>query len=185
MPVAIPIKGTEAGRAATVSIRKVGEIHTTQPNNRVFLKDVCVSDGKWLGSVPNQAAMLLLNVGPMFCFPGDFVYREDTLTVWLCITNRGAVLGDWFQFPAGSFTGTASDIPYDPTASGLSSTDVQAALDEISAAVPPPPDAIDVPYDHTSSGLTATDLQAAVDELAGSISGTNSGNILYLFNNYH
>ena len=79
----------------------------------------------------------------------------------------------------------ASDVDYDNTVSGLTATDVQAAIDEISndvlssgvasfkgrtGAVNPAAhdyDASMVDYDNTVSGLTATDVQAAIDELAG------------------
>lgn len=66
----------------------------------------------------------------------------------------------------------AVDVDYDNTVSGLTATDVQAAIDEVQgeiAALPPIPtsfDADDVIYDNTVSGLTATDVQAAIDELA-------------------
>jgi len=59
----------------------------------------------------------------------------------------------------------AEEIIYDNTTSGLSATDVNSAIDELSASQSTP-DAEDVQYDNTNSGLTATDAQAAIDELA-------------------
>ena len=58
----------------------------------------------------------------------------------------------------------AEDVEYDNTVSGLTATDVQAAVDEL-AARPVVAAAADVTYDNTVSGLTATDVQAAIDEL--------------------
>jgi hypothetical protein len=60
----------------------------------------------------------------------------------------------------------AAQVTYDNTGSGLAATDVQAAIDEVNAAIPTTLPATDVSYDNTVSGLTATDAQAAIDELA-------------------
>lgn len=92
----------------------------------------------------------------------------------------------------GTVTPQASDydadqIDYDNTVSGLTATDVQAAIDEIvnlvlsagvaswngrTGAVNPQAgdyDADQIDYDNSVSGLTATDVQAAIDELVGII----------------
>lgn len=86
----------------------------------------------------------------------------------------------------------ADDVSYDNTSSGLTATDVQAAIDEVYAAIPSvtSPDAEDVTYDNTSSGLSATNVQAAIDELAtssGSVSVTADGVKTYsaLFDELH
>lgn len=60
----------------------------------------------------------------------------------------------------------AEDISYDNTTSGLTASNVQAAIDEVAAGAVTP-EADDVVYDNTTSGLTATNVQAAIDELAG------------------
>lgn len=52
----------------------------------------------------------------------------------------------------------ASAVGYDNTASGLTATNVQDAVDEVSNAG-------GVSYDNTESGLTATDVQGALDEI--------------------
>ena len=91
--------------------------------------------------------------------------------------------------------GTSSGVQYTNTSSGLSSTDVQGAIDEVAARTniattgtagvvkidgttieinngvisSPLQDANDVDYDNTTSGLTATDVQAAIDELKQAI----------------
>ena len=64
----------------------------------------------------------------------------------------------------GSAQVDAEDVDYDNSGSGLTATDVQAAIDEL-AARPVVAAAEDVTYDNTVSGLTATDVQAAIDEL--------------------
>lgn len=53
----------------------------------------------------------------------------------------------------------ASEISYNNTTSGLSATNVQSAIDEISTAT-------GIEYDNTISGLTADDVQGAIDELS-------------------
>ena len=62
----------------------------------------------------------------------------------------------------------AANVSFDGTASGLSATSVQAAIEEVYAAIPgaSTPTAADVSYSNTASGLTATTVQAAIDELA-------------------
>lgn len=65
----------------------------------------------------------------------------------------------------------AEDVDYDNTVSGLTATDVQAAIDEL-AARPVVAAAEDVTYDNIVSGLTATDVQAAIDELKALIPAT-------------
>lgn len=74
------------------------------------------------------------------------------------------------EYRNGSVTPTAaSAVTYDGTTSGLSATNVQAAIDEVVSDIPTIPatyDADDIVYDNTTSGLTATDAQAAIDEVA-------------------
>lgn len=61
-------------------------------------------------------------------------------------------------------SGDADNISYDNTTSGLTATNVQAAIDEVAGEIPD--DASDVAYSNTQSGLTATNVQSAIDELA-------------------
>lgn len=69
---------------------------------------------------------------------------------------------------------TAADIEVTP-AGNLSSTDVQAALEELQTEIDglsggtDDQTAAEVPYDNMSSGLAATDTQAAVDEVEGRV----------------
>lgn len=91
----------------------------------------------------------------------------------------------------------ASAIAYDNTTSGLTATQIQAAVDEVEgrletsegvatgadtkidnhiADTSDAHEASAIAYDNTTSGLTATELQAAVDEVEGRVE-TNEGNI--------
>lgn len=63
----------------------------------------------------------------------------------------------------------SKDVTYNGTSSGLSATNVQAAIDEVAGDVSSL-DSEDVAYDSTSSGLSATNVQGAIDEIAGDIS---------------
>lgn len=68
----------------------------------------------------------------------------------------------------GSTEIQAANVSFDGTASGLVATTVQAAIEEVYAAIPATSsvNADDVSYDNTASGLTATNVQDAIDELA-------------------
>ncbi|RUW41532.1 hypothetical protein EOA37_09735 [Mesorhizobium sp. M2A.F.Ca.ET.015.02.1.1] len=64
----------------------------------------------------------------------------------------------------------ADQVPYDPTASGMAATDVQAAIDELKDAIGGGgSDAADIAYDNSTSGMAATDVQEAIDELHADI----------------
>lgn len=66
----------------------------------------------------------------------------------------------------------ADDVSFNNANTGLSATDVQAAIVEVKGLIPAGPgsvDADDVSYSNTSSGLTATDVQAAIDEVNSKI----------------
>ena len=95
---------------------------------------------------------------------GAFVINQSCLAIL-----NGTVLT--FAGGAGSSTVAAEDVTYDNAVSGLTATDVQAAVDEL-AARPVVAAAEDVTYDNTVSGLTATDVQAAIDELKALIPAT-------------
>lgn len=57
----------------------------------------------------------------------------------------------------------AGEVPYDNSSSGLTATDVQAAIDEIQG------DASKIVYDNSTSGLAADNIKEAVDELAAAV----------------
>ena len=61
-------------------------------------------------------------------------------------------------------SGIADEVAYDNTTSGLTSTNVQDAIDEVYSQIGSG-EAADIEYDNTSSGMTADDVQDAIDEL--------------------
>jgi len=65
----------------------------------------------------------------------------------------------------------AEDVEYDNTVSGLTATDVQAAIDEVLGDIPTGFAATAITYDNTVSGLTAANVQTAIDELASASAG--------------
>ena len=75
----------------------------------------------------------------------------------------------------------AEDIPYDNTTSGLSATDLQAAVDELAQGGSAAASAVS--YDNTGSGLLATDVQDAIDELANGGGGSTPAASVIPYNN--
>lgn len=73
----------------------------------------------------------------------------------------------------GGSTPSASAVSYDNITSGLSATNVQAAIDEVVGDIPSTASA--VPYVNTTSGLSAANVQSAIDELA--TSGSNASGL--------
>lgn len=61
----------------------------------------------------------------------------------------------------------ASNVTYVNTQSGLASTTVQGAIDELADSSSSTISASSVVYSNTSSGLSATNAQAAIDEISG------------------
>ena len=84
-------------------------------------------------------------------------------------TLIGAINEIYGMITGGGNEITANHVSYDGTTSGLSATDVQAAIDELAAAGPSSVDADDVTYSNTTSGLSATNVQDAIDEVAASV----------------
>ena len=80
-------------------------------------------------------------------------------------TIIGAINEIYADITGGGTDIAASAVSYDGTTSGLSATNVNAAIDEVAASITTP-DAEDVDYDNQTSGLSATNVQAAIDELA-------------------
>lgn len=92
---------------------------------------------------------------------GAFVINQSVIA----IVNSGVLT---VLVGGGLSSVDASDVDYDNSGSGLTATDVQAAIDELKADMPVVPasyPASDITYDNTVSGLTASDVQAAIDEL--------------------
>ena len=85
---------------------------------------------------------------------------RDSWNVWREKVNRA--IGNVEEIDA-------DEVVYDNTTSGLTATDVQAAIDEVAGDIPEVPStyaASDITYDNTTSGLTATTAQDAIDELS-------------------
>lgn len=82
-------------------------------------------------------------------------------------TIIGAINEIYADITGGGTDIDADNVDYDNTTSGLTATDVQAAIDEVNAKIPSggSVDADDVSYDNTDSGLTATNVQDALDEV--------------------
>lgn len=81
-------------------------------------------------------------------------------------TLIGAINEIYGMITGGANEIEAENVAYDNTSSGLTATDVQAAIDELAQGGSATVEADDVTYDNTSSGLTATNVQAAIDEVA-------------------
>lgn len=86
----------------------------------------------------------------------------------------------------GHTSGTASDISYDNTSSGLTADNVQEAIDELKSDIPTSLGASAITYNNTGSGLTADDVQEAIDEIVTKyptservIGKTSGGELLY------
>lgn len=66
-------------------------------------------------------------------------------------------------------TADADNISYDNSTSGLTATDVKAAIDEVQSNIEGKDEASEISYDNTTSGLTATNVQTAIDEVDGDL----------------
>lgn len=96
---------------------------------------------------------------------GAFVINQSVIA----IVNSGVLT---VLVGGGLSSVDASDVDYDNTVSGLTATDVQAAIDELKTLIPSIPatyDADDIVYDNASSGLGSTDAQGALDELSKAV----------------
>ena len=97
-------------------------------------------------------------------------YRDDSATREVADTDSAQTLENkTIDATAASGNNTismdADDVVYDNAASGLTATDVKAALDELKTGLDNQNEASEIEYDNTDSGLTATDVQAAIDEV--------------------
>lgn len=80
-------------------------------------------------------------------------------------TLIGAINEIYGIITGGSNPIEADNVAYDNTTSGLTASNVQAAIDEIVSGSGVTVEADDVTYDNTASGLTAANVQAAIDEV--------------------
>lgn len=115
----------------------------------------------------------------------------DTIDV---VSFAGVVIADHFTKTESdnrflpqvdpAFTGTLSGgtidatVTYDNAVSGLTATDVQAAIDEVTGDLANIDlAASNVTYNNSTSGLTATDVQAAIDEVEGRVDSVETGKV--------
>ena len=76
----------------------------------------------------------------------------------------------------------SADITYDNATSGMTATDVQAAIDEIDTRLEGQDEASEISYDNTTSGLTATNVQTAIDEVEGRVDTIEGATYVNEFN---
>ena len=98
---------------------------------------------------------------------GAFVINQSVLAIL-----NSSVLTVFAGGAAGNID--AEDVDYDNSGSGLTATDVQAAIDEVAGDIPTGFAATAITYDNTGSGLTATQVQDAIDEVVGKLPGGQS-----------
>lgn len=72
----------------------------------------------------------------------------------------GLIIRKGIQY--GGSSDSAQKIKYDNATSGLSATNAQEAIDELSQNTP---NSSEIEYDNSTSGLTATTVKDALDEL--------------------
>lgn len=114
---------------------------------------------------------------------GVYQYDEDSVEVHdgdLVISPDDLpATGRWIKVASFSLSHVEADeVSYDNSTSGLTATEVQAALDEIDGII----DALDaaaIPYDNSTSGLAATDVQAAIDEVDGNLDNLAAADVSF------
>ncbi len=115
----VPTTGTDRQRLATYDegLFLPNEITTTRNHKRVFMGGHIILNTVYQGTVLNEAAMLALDeTSERGCFPGDTCFRNDTDSEWVCLTNRGELLTDWYDRAA---TVTGIDLLYGGDVSSL------------------------------------------------------------------
>jgi hypothetical protein len=106
----VPRYGTEAKRIEKAAQILDGELHQTTDQQRLFIKNLIVSGGIYLGIVADGAARLALNTtSPRGCWPGDYCQQTTPATLFFCVANRGESVGDWISILLGG-GGDTSDI---------------------------------------------------------------------------
>lgn len=76
----------------------------------------------------------------------------------------------------------SDDIVYDNGVSGLTATDVKAAIDELKTGLDNQNEASEISYDNSGSGMTATNVQAAIDENDGRLDTIEGATYVNSFN---
>jgi hypothetical protein len=113
-------------------------------------------------------------------------YQDDTATRSVVSEDGTQVLTNK-TIDGTSATGTntvttdADQVTYDNTTSGLTASNLQAAIDELDTRLEGQDEASEIQYDNTTSGLTATNVQDAIDENDGRLD-TIEGSYVESFN---
>lgn len=139
------------------------------------LAETAISGAHWSARYWANQANIIVNGGAPQETPFYVDNRGDTMTGPLILdADPTAALGAATKQYVDAQVGTpaAVSVTYSNATSGLTASDVQAALDEIEGRVDtleaaPATAASGITYSNTTSGLAATDVQAAIDEVEG------------------
>jgi len=119
--------------------------------------------------------------GRLFYLTVDSYIYIDSGTAWLKLC-KFSDLSDHLTDTVAAHV--ASAISYSNSTSGLTATDVQAAIDELTVNIDDVADqlaalsltAANISYSNSTSGLTATDVQAAIDEVVTDLTAVAASN---------
>lgn len=124
----VPLTGTDAIRilAAAAGYLLEHELHTTKDQLRVFFSNTIVAR-VYHGSVADATAMLALNAtSSRGCHTGDKVFREDTDSMWECVSERGTLLDHWHDYGRAS---TSEDILFGGFLGETAPSDIESGGD--------------------------------------------------------
>lgn len=157
---AIKARSVEAGAAQTTADTANGKADAldtrmgTAENNITALQNASTTDHT---QIATNTANISKNAQDIVQLDAKIGHTQITI-------GDHTVTGALAELAQSQGSGDAEDISYDNTTSGLTATNVQAAIDEVKADIPD--DATDIGYSNTQSGLSATTVQAAIDEVS-------------------
>ena len=131
----------------------------TNTTNIATLDGTVTSQGTAIGALTTSVAGNTGSINTINSLIGNGEPTTTDKTIIGAINEINSKVGDV----------EADNVSFDNANTGLSATDVQAAIVEVKGLIPSGPgsvDADDVSYSNTSSGLSATNVQDAIDELA-------------------
>lgn len=162
------VKEVSDSAVTSAAETKVGTVHNLvrTSQDRTLIKFTATSNYTTGDTFTvDGVAVTAVTTGGTALKTGAFLINSNVL----CILN-GLVL----TVLVSEANADASDISFDNTGTGLLSTDVQNAIEEVKNAIPSVPAsyaATAITYDNSGSGLTATNAQDAIDELAANVGG--------------
>ena len=112
-----------------------------------------------LGSSSKKFRDLYLSAGTIYL--GDIVLKDNGDGTMGTFTSDGVTPAALSSVASA----TAVTTTYDNSTSGMTATNVKAALDELMTAVEAIDTAGELGYDNSTSGLTATTVKGAIDEI--------------------